>query len=58
MDTVEVEKKLVIEFPSDLEIQEISNMSQKMLKSLSVEELALIMGCKVEQTILHIEKSV
>ena len=52
----EEKTKLILEFAQDIELNKITEMSKKMLKTLSVDELANIIACKTESTIMHIEK--
>jgi len=54
----EATKKLIIEFATDEELEKINNMAKKMIKSLDIEELAGIVACKVEQTLVYIEKTI
>jgi len=56
MSEREERKKLIIEFAVDAKLDEITAMSKKMLKILSIEELAGIVACKLENTIVYIEK--
>lgn len=52
-----ITKKLVIEFAENVKINEINDLSKKMLNTLSVDEAVNIITCKVEQTIMYVEKT-
>jgi len=47
-------KRLIISFSDDAKLEKINDISKKMIKSLDVEELLMIRGCRAQHTVAEV----